>query len=472
MTTQAIAAMKGRKIATLIAIGMLSSLSFVQAQQPNILLVIADDVGLDPVPGYLGGQEKASMPNLQALMSQGLTFDAAWANPVCSPTRATVMTGRYSNQTGVLDPTTSSLLSLDEHTLFEQLSISAPDYATAVIGKWHIGGQPSDADHPNQQGVPHFTGLLSGGVPSYSSWAQSTNGAAQGMGSYITETFTDSAIAWIGRQEAPWFCWLAYTAPHKPFHLPPTNMHTFDDLVDDPDSIAANPLPYYLAMLESVDSEMGRLLDSLSWDEVSNTVVIFLGDNGTPASAVQSPFTSDRAKGSLHQGGVLVPMVISGPGVTRADQRESALVNTTDLFATIVELTGGVMDVYENSKSLLPLLSQAGLSHRSCLRAESGGTLPQAGWVQRNQTHMYIQGDNSDPELYNLSLDPFENDNLWSSGLSPELASIVEELSIVCTASSSPPSVSNCPADLNEDGLVGVGDVLLLLGDFGLICPE
>ena len=464
--------MKGLRTAALLGILICTIHCVVQAQQPNVLLVIADDVGLDPVPGYLEGPQKATMTNLQALMDQGLTFDKAWANPVCSPTRATIMTGRYSNQTGVLDPNSASLLSLDEHTLFEQLSISSPDYATALIGKWHLGGQPADATYPNQQGVPHFTGLLTGGVQSYSSWVQSTNGTAQGQSSYITETFTDSAIAWIGRQEDPWFCWLAYTAPHTPFHLPPASMHSFDTLVDDPDSIAANPLPYYLAMLESVDSEMGRLFDSLSWDEMSNTVVIFIGDNGTPGGVIQPPFSPNRAKGSLHQGGVHVPMVIAGPGVTRADQHEPALVNTSDLFATIVELTGGVMDVYEDSKSLVPLFGQGGLAHRSCLRAESGGIMPQSGWVQRDQTYMYIEGDAVDPELYNLSLDPFEEDNLWSPSLSADLASVVDALSVVCSVSSSIPVVLNCAADLNGDGLVGVGDVLLMLGEFGSICLE
>src|SRR5690606_18182498 len=108
---------------------------------------------------------------------------------------------------------------------------------------------------------------------------------------------------------APWFCWLAYTAPHAPFHLPPVNMHTRGALPTDQASIDADPLPYYLAMVESLDFEIGRLFGAIPPADLANTVIIFIGDNGTDRNVVQLPYPMNHAKGSLYEGGVHVPLV-------------------------------------------------------------------------------------------------------------------------------------------------------------------
>lgn len=126
--------------------------TFLPAQQ-NVLLVVADDLGLDPVPGYLSGPQKATMPTLASLMDDGLTFDQAWASPVCSPTRATIMTGRTGNETGVLGVDTLNTLLPSETTLFR---VPGPAGAAAMrcplIGKWHLGGTQPALDDPAQQG--------------------------------------------------------------------------------------------------------------------------------------------------------------------------------------------------------------------------------------------------------------------------------------------------------------------------------
>jgi len=142
-----------------------------------------------------------------------------------------------------------------------------------------------------------------------------------------TTALTDKAIEWTSAQNDPWFLWLAYNAPHAPFHLPPQDLHTAGNLPTDKNSIDANRLSYYNAMLEAMDSELGRLLSSMTESVRNNTVILFVGDNGTPSSIARPVYGGQRAKGSIYQGGTNVPLIISGKGVVAG--RSDALVNST-----------------------------------------------------------------------------------------------------------------------------------------------
>ena len=405
------------------------------AAQPNILLVIADDLGLDPVPGYLSGPQKAVMPTLDSLRNVGLTFDQTWATPLCSPTRAAIITGRTGPATGVLGVDTLSTLDQAETTLFEHLTAQGTGHTMALIGKWHLGGGQPALDDPAQQGVPYFSGILGGGVINYASWPQVTNGMQVTNTDYITEVLTDSAIAWTGRQTQPWICWLAYNAPHSPYHLPPLHLHTQDALPDNAAAIAANPLPYYLAMAESMDSELGRLLASLPPTVRANTTVVLIGDNGTPGEVIQSPYIPLRAKGTLFQGGVHVPLVIAGAGVSRAGEREPALVSVTDLFATLVELTGAPSPGVSSSLSLVPLLTQAGLPHRDCVRTDVFNSQAQAaGSAVRDVQYKRIDPGNGNARFHDLVNDPYEVSNLLIGGLTPAEQEVYNALANGCTS--------------------------------------
>jgi arylsulfatase A-like enzyme len=409
------------------------------AQQPNILLVIADDVGLDPVPGYLPGPQKAAMPNLSALMAQGLTFDNVWASPLCSPTRSTIITGRYGYQTGVLNPGELSLLPADEITLHRYLTDSGSGYASCIIGKWHLGGSAPDPAYPNVMGVPHYAGLLSGAVSNYNTWPLTVNGSTSPSTEYITTKITDLAIDWIDQQTEPWFCWVAYNAPHTPYHLPPLDLHSQGALPADQASINANPLPYYLAMLESVDHELGRLLAALTPAELANTVVLFIGDNGTEVDVIQAPYLQNHAKGTLYEGGVRVPFVMAGAGVTRAGEREDALVSSVDLFATIVELTGAALPAYEQSRSLVPLLAQSGQSVRSCLYTDVSIT-GSSGSAIRDSRWKLINFDSGQQRFYDLLNDPWEQVNLLAGGLTAAEQLAFDALNNACDLSTSVPA--------------------------------
>ncbi len=379
----------------------------------NILLIIADDMGLDATPGYSIGTQKPNMPNLQEMINSGVRFNNLWSYPTCTPTRSSILTGKYGFRTNVMK--VDDVLSTSETSIQKYLDNSNAGYSHAVIGKWHLS---RDTQHPLHMGVGYYAGLLSGGVQSYTNWNFTENGQTNNSSEYTTTKFTDLAIDWIDTQTQPWFLWLAYNAPHTPFHLPPSNLHSQGSLPTDDGSIDANPLPYYLAMLEAMDSEIGRLLNSLSTEEKDNTVIIFIGDNGTPNQVAQE-YAGQRAKGSVYQGGVNVPMIISGKNVTRVNQIEDALLNTTDIFATIADIAEtGTVEI-NDSKSFKELFTIPNVNFRDYIYTEIGKDNGGFDYTIRNSTHKYIRFENGNEAFYNLSNNALENPNLLNQNQLP-----------------------------------------------------
>jgi len=381
--------------------------------RPNILLIIADDFGLDVSPNYDVGVQKPTMPRLQRLGNEGITFDNFWAFPMCSPTRSSVLTGKYGFRTGVLNASDASIIGNDEKTIQSYLDEQLGKvYSHSVIGKWHLSN--NDPFQPTDMGIDYYAGLLGGGVSSYYQWGLVENGIRSQSSNYITTEITNSAINWIGQQDKPWFCWLAYNAPHKPFHLPPENMHSQGVLQSDEASILSNPTPYYLAMIESMDFEIGRLLDSMPAGELEDTIIIFMGDNGTPAEVIQSPYTSNRSKGSIYQGGISVPLIISGKGVSRIGERDSSLINSVDLFSTIGQIAGVDDSNYEDSISFYSLLAQNSSHDREINYSEVLNlSAAKSGYTIRNHEYKLMVFDDGTERIYNLLDDPFELNNLF-----------------------------------------------------------
>lgn len=378
------------------------------SKQPNILFIIADDMGLDACPGYDVGNIKPNMPNLKKLMDSGVKFTNLWSNPTCSPTRAGIITGKYGLRNGVL--AVDQVLSTSETSLQSYIDNNTnKTYSSAVIGKWHLS---KDANHPNNMGIDYYAGTLGGGVPSYYNWSLVENGQTSNNKEYITSKFTDLAIDWVEQQTKPWFLWLAYNAPHTPFHVPPNKLHSQGSLSTNQTSIDTNPLPYYMAAIEALDAEMGRLINTLSEEEKEKTIIIFIGDNGTPNQVAQE-YNSRRVKGSIYQGGVNVPMVISGNGVTRINDTEDALINTTDLFATIANIAGASATEINDSQSFKSLLSTTNKTKRVYVYTEN------QDYTIRNKTHKYIYFENGSEALYNLNSNPLENPNLLSTNQLP-----------------------------------------------------
>ena len=382
------------------------------SSKPNILLIIADDFGLDACPGYNIGTTKPNMPHLQNMINNGITFDNFWAFPMCSPTRASILTGKYGVKTGVLNASNASTINANEKTLQTYLDEKLGKvYSHSIIGKWHLSnGEPN---RPTQMGIDYYAGLLSGSVNSYYDWNLVENGISNPSSEYITTKITDLAINWINNQDKNWFCWLAYSVPHTPFHLPPAQMHSQGNLPTDQTSINANPQPYFIAMVESMDYEIGRLLNRIPQDELNNTIIIFMGDNGTAGQVIQNPYVSNRSKGSIYQGGIAVPLVVTGKGITRTGVRDKNLISSTDLFVTIAQIAGINTSEYENSISFYSLFTKATTNNRNYNYSEVLNDLPiKSGYTIRNNTYKLIKLDNGTERFYNLIKDPYETNNL------------------------------------------------------------
>jgi len=397
------------------------------SSKPNILLIIADDFGLDACPNYNIGTIKPNMPHLQKMANKGITFDNFWAFPMCSPTRASIITGKYGVKTGVLNASNASTIGANEKTIQAYLDEHLGKiYAHSIIGKWHLSkGEPN---RPTEMGIDYYAGILSGAASSYYDWDLVENGISKSSTEYITTKITDLAINWINNQDKNWFCWLAYSAPHTPFHLPPNEMHSHANLATDQASINANPQAYFMAMAESMDYEIGRLLDNIPQEELENTIIIFMGDNGTAGEVIQSPYISNRSKGSIFQGGISVPLIISGKGVSRINDRDDNLINSSDLFTSIAQIAGININEYENSKSFHSLLTQKTTNNRIYNYSEVLNDSPvKSGYTIRNKTYKLIKLDSGAEKLYNLLNDPFETNNLINK-LSTEEKIVYNEL--------------------------------------------
>ena len=308
------------------------------AQTPaNTLLIVADDVGVDGIGCYGLGSSLPPTPNIDALAARGVRFTDATVCPTCSPTRASLLTGRHGFRTGVgvaLGGTAAGLAASE--TLLPEI-LAPAGIRTGLFGKWHLGADLGPAT-PTAEGFAVFTGAMQGALPSYYQWPKVENGSTSQSTNYATTDTVDEALQFVAATGSqPWFVMVSFHAGHTPYQAPPAALHTQNLTGLDP---STSPLPFYLAMVQAMDTELGRLLASLPAATLANTNVVFLGDNGTAPGVVQPPFDPTRSKGTIYQGGVRVPLIAAGPGVGGPPRTEAALVHAVDLFATLAALQG------------------------------------------------------------------------------------------------------------------------------------
>lgn len=403
----------------LLLLSLLASSVILEAESPNILLIILDDIGIDSLEQWNDDATAsfAPTPNIDALADAGIRFGSAYAYPTCSPTRASLITGRYGFRTGVLSPESADNFSADEHTLPEAFIEQELGYQLANFGKWHLEG---GSFGPNELGGwPHFSGSLGGALNHYHRWDKTINGATH----YVTETYAtrdtaSEAILWIRAQgSSQWFAWVAFNAAHTPLHIPPSSLHSYD--LTDLDS-ETTPRPFYEAIIETLDSQIGRLISAV---DLTTTTVILLGDNGTAADVIQPPYDIlGRAKGSVYEGGTHVPFIIAGASVTDGNRDTLAPVHCADLFATILELAGGdVPDSAIDSRSLLPILENNSFEPvEECILVESDSFNGRR--AIRNADYKLIRFGTSmnQDELYHIASDTLEAVNLLDGTLDSE----------------------------------------------------
>ena len=399
---------------------LLASLAIAAHAGNNVLLIIADDFGTDSQSLYnTTPGATAPTPNINSLASSGVRFTQGYAYPVCSPTRASILTGRYGFRTGMGDVVTAaSALTAAELTLPEVVGQhSGLGIQAGMFGKWHLSdGTPAAVRAlPNSiGGWPHYAGSTSGALMSYSSWLKTTNGSNATVTTYPTTDVVNDAVAWINARNGAgqkWIAWLAFNAPHAPFHVPPTNLHSY----------GANPatnLLKYRAAVEAMDTEIGRLLQSVN---PATTDIIFIGDNGTPGQVIQAPYDSTRAKDTLYEGGTRVPFIIKGPSVSAGGRTDGSLVHVVDLFSTILDMAGVPLptSVALDSRSLMPILGQQNPTERSRLYVEKFDVSDptSGGRGLRDDRYKLIRLNNGSDEFYDLSGDPAEASNLLAGGL-------------------------------------------------------
>lgn len=369
----------------------------------NVLVILTDDIGTD-LTGTYGG--RVPTPTIDGLAEQGVRFTNAYANPTCSPSRVSLLTGRQPAQTGVgrwLAMHGSRVgLRQSEETLPEMLQTARADYSSAALGKWHVNtALESDVlTSPLERGgFDTFAGVLGNpreaSVPfedgdelrTYTHWEKVVDGEAQWTRDYLTTDTIDEAIAAMDSLPEPWFVYVATSAAHEPWHVPPLELHGDDTLTAD------DPRPRLMdAMVTALDNELARLLESMSADQRERTLIVYATDNGTTHWVVEDPYDPARSKGTTYDGGVRVPMVVSGPGVTDPGRDSDALVHFVDVFPTVAEVVGASIDAPSlDGQSFLPVLMDPQVeSVRDWVYTE--GFAENGSFVDRmvrNDTHKY-----------------------------------------------------------------------------------
>jgi arylsulfatase A-like enzyme len=414
------------------------------ASPQNVLVIIADDFGTDSCSLFNntgGGASLPPTPTLETLAASGVKFTRAYATPLCSPTRACMLTGRHSFRTGVGEAVTvaaNNSLPASEFTLPEAFA-AHPELGCqlAQFGKWHLTIGSNTLMTPSTVGGwPYFSGELGGVLNSYTSWTKVvTNGTPAGTSSitstaYHTTEVVNDAVAFINAQTLagrPWFAWVAFAAPHTPFHKPPSALCPhYASLPGTQAHINANQRLYYEAAVEAMDAEINRLLGAV---DRTRTNIVFLGDNGTPAQVLQPPVPAGHGKDTLYEGGLRVPFIVSGPAVTGPGRSSDAFIHVVDLFSTILEMAGispsstVPSGTTLDSRSFLTLLSDpsAAPSRTEVYSEMFDATQPAAGGrALRDSRWKIIRFRDGHDEFYDLAADPWESANILTGTPSAE----------------------------------------------------
>lgn len=308
--------------------------------RPNVVLFLADDQGWGDLS--LHGNANVRTPHIDALAREGASFTQFFVSPVCSPTRAELLTGRYHPRSGVYATSRGGeRLDLDETTIARIFDDAG--YATAAFGKWHNGSQPPY--HPNARGFDEFYGFTSGHWGNYFDPPLDHNGSLVRGNGYVTDDFTDRAIRFIeDHRTEPFFVWVAYNTPHSPMQVPDRWWNRFEErpLVGrhrDPEKEDLDHTRAALAMVENIDWNVGRVVAHLDdLDLADDTIVVYLTDNG-PNGWRWNGGMKGR-KGSTDEGGVRSPFFVRWPRAIEAGTVVDRIAGAIDLLPTLAELAG------------------------------------------------------------------------------------------------------------------------------------
>ena len=333
--------------------------------KPNIVFILADDLGY----GDLGcfGNPDVQTPNLDALATQGVRLTQCYSgSPVCAPSRAALMTGRYPHRTGAIDTLEGrglDRLALREMTLADLLKRAG--YATGLVGKWHLGAL-DPRYHPNARGFDEFAGFR-GGWQDYWQWRLDRNGdISKADGRYLTDVFTDEAVGFIRRNAGgPFFLHVTYNAPHFPLQVPDEYADPFRETGKFTEGVS---LIY--GMNRRMAAGIGRILEELDRQGISdNTIVIFTSDNG-PQFGGEGDMCTTRwnacfngCKGLAYEGGIRVPAIVRWPDGLPAHKQVVDMVHFADWLPTLAGVAGAFVPVDRTIDGWDVLTSLCGEAH-------------------------------------------------------------------------------------------------------------
>jgi len=389
---------------------------------PNLVVIMTDDMGYADV-GFNGCRDIPT-PNIDRIAEDGIKFTDGYVSfPVCGPSRAGFLTGRYQDRFGfttnpTIDPGNPIAgLPLEEETMAQVLRKA--DYKSAIIGKWHMGTHP--AFHPLERGFDYFYGFLSGGhnyfhdqltlkdlteVSKKWEWYRTKiieNRMAVETDDYLTDELTDAALGFIDKQleaDQHFMVYLAYNAPHTPMQATEKYLSRFPDIED-------KRRKTYAAMVSAVDDGVGRVLKILEEKGADeNTIVVFLSDNGGAHNNGSSNMPLRGLKGDMYEGGIRVPFAMQWKGVIPGGQTYKKAISSLDIMATIV----GRTDIEINPEKpldgvdLIPFLTgkDDGEPHDYLFWRK----WEQNAMAVRNQNRKVVANQNQDqysPELFDLS---------------------------------------------------------------------
>lgn len=368
---------------------------------PNVVLIITDDQGY----GDLGlhGNDQINTSHLDRLGRESIRFDRFFVSPLCAPTRASLLTGRYSLRTGVSGVAEGQeTMRAEEVTIAEALR--AAGYRTGLFGKWHNGEHYPYT--PQGQGFQEAFGFNLGHWNNYFDTQLKHNGRTVQTKGFITDVLTDAALKFISAQhKQPFFCYLAYNAPHSPFQVPDKYF----------DKYKAQGLDDYLAsvygMVENVDDNVARVLQRL--DELKlrdDTIVIFLTDNGPNGARFNGGMRG--TKGSLHEGGSRVPFFLRWPARFKQPRLIKQIAAHVDLFPTLLELCNAPrpQTLPQDGRSLVPLLEGRAGNWPERMLFTQHRLNPNAGAVRTERYRLVNEGRGW--ELFDMESDPAQKQNV------------------------------------------------------------
>ena len=413
-----------------------------EPERPNVIIIITDDQGY----GDLGctGNPHVKTPNIDNFAKESIRFTNFYVSPVCAPTRASLMTGRYSLRTGIRDTYNGgAIMASNEVTLAEMLKQA--DYKTGIFGKWHLGDNyPS---RPMDQGFDESLIHLSGGmgqVGDFTTYFKGDrsyfdpilwhNGKQEAYEGYCSDIFADKAIAFIEKNhEQPFFCYLSFNAPHTPLQVPDSYYERYKN-IDPASGFDGDSRPFVAmgeqdkedarkvyAMVTNIDDNIGKLIQKLDDLNISNnTLVIFMTDNG-PQQVRYTAGLRGR-KGSVYRGGVRVPFYVRYPNKWKGNRNIETIAAHIDVLPTISEICD--VKLPENKKldgrNLVPLLNDKKVAwenrplffYWTRRYPELYQNMAVQKGIYKLVGHTDFNAQIEDFGLFNIKEDPFEQHNL------------------------------------------------------------